>query len=86
MLVWQFYFYFYFISFLFFIFSRAAVSAVKLLCRPAHLLYLHSVIALSNFEQMKMDEWMDGLIVKSGGSSGMWSGVPLPREIFSLDF
>ena len=52
MLVWQFY--FYFISFLFSIFSRAAVSAVKLPCRPAHLLYLHSVIALSNFEQIKM--------------------------------
>jgi len=51
-LVWQFY--FYFISFLFSIFSRAAVSAVKLPCRPAHLLYLHFVIALSNFEQIKM--------------------------------
>jgi len=44
----------YFISFLFSIFSRAAVSAVTLPCCPAHLLYLHSVIALSNFEQIKM--------------------------------
>ena len=47
-------FYFYFFSFLFSIFSRAAVSAVTLPCRPAHLLYLHFVIALSNFEQIKM--------------------------------
>jgi len=47
-------FYFYFISFLFSIFSRAAVSAVTLPCRPAHLLYLHVVIALCNFEQIKM--------------------------------
>jgi len=45
---------FYFISFLFSIFSRAAVSAVTLPCRPAHLLYLHFVIALSKFEQIKM--------------------------------
>jgi len=47
-------FHFYFISFLFSIFSRAAVSAVILPCRPADLLYLHFVIALSNFEQIKM--------------------------------